>query len=443
LSGATLERVNVAVSSSTLVATLFALAACSGGSSPTRGTAAGTGGALNSAGTAATDAGKGGTMNAGSGGSGMTTGFGGAQSAGTSGASGGADRGSGGSSGSMPRAGAGGSTAGVAGSAAGGRLAAGSGGDTSNAGTGNPGGSGSELSGTPTEEALPDLADVRQEHSVVALGGLVYIIGGYVAQKNSASVLVYDPEQKTYASVADFPGPINHGNAGAVNGKLYVAGCYVGSDMQTATTENYAYDPGTDEWTAAAPLPAGTERGAACVAVDGNVMYVIGGARDGKSVDSVARYDATADHWTQLAKLPERREHCAAGAMFGKIYVGGGRVDGITTVEPKTWEYDPATDTWTQKADIEPARGGLAGAVLQNRLLVFGGEGNPAAMSNGVYPDIDAYDPVTNTWARIGTMAVPRHGYGAGLVGDRIYLMGGAIKQGGTPGNKSSVFYFE
>ena len=305
------------------------------------------------------------------------------------------------------------------------------------------GGSGGELVGTPTEEALPELDDVRQEHSVAALDGLVYVIGGYVANKNSASVLAYDPAQQSYASVADFPGPINHGNAGAVNGKLYVAGCYISSDMQTATTQNYAYDPAADEWTEAAPLPAGTERGAACVAVDGSEMYVIGGARDGKSVDSVAVYDAVADAWTPLTQLPERREHCAAGAIGGKIYVGGGRVDGITGVEPKTWEYDPANDAWTEKAELDPARGGLAGAVLQNRLIVFGGEGNPAAMSNGVYPDIDAYDPATNTWTNIGSMDVPRHGYGAAVVGDRVYLMGGAIKQGGTPGDKSSVFYFE
>ena len=400
---------------------------------------------MSSAGMAPTDAGKSGSATvAGSGGGGGTSGgTGGATGAGKGGAGGSAGSSGGASGGAMPQAGAGGSGAGMAGSSGGGMPTAGSGGDTSSAGKGDQGGSGNAISGTPTEEALPDLDDVRQEHSVAALAGLVYIIGGYVAQKNSASVLAYDPEKKTYASVADFPGPINHGNAGAVNGKLYVAGCYVSSDMQTATTENYAYDPGTDQWTAAAPLPAGTERGAACVAVDGNFMYVIGGARDGKSVDSVARYDATMDQWTPLAKLPERREHCAAGAIGGKIYVGGGRVDGITTVEPKTWEYDPEKDAWNQKAELDPARGGLAGAVLQNRLLVFGGEGNPAATSNGVYPDIDAYDPATDTWTQIGTMDVPRHGYGAGVVGDRVYLMGGAIKQGGTPGNKSSVFYFK
>ena len=307
---------------------------------------------------------------------------------------------------------------------------------------GNAAGGGNEPLGVPTEEALPDLDAVRQEHSVVALDGIVYVIGGYVSNANSASVLAYDPATKMYTSVADFPAPLNHGNAGALNGKVYVAGFYVSSNMSTATAQTYAYDPRGDAWAEVAPLPAGTDRGAGCVAVDGDYLYVIGGAHDGKSVDDVSRYDAKNDRWDTLAKLPERREHCAAGAIGGIIYVGGGRVDGITGIEPKSWAYDPAKDEWSAKADLDPARGGLAGAVLGGRLIVFGGEGNKDATS-GVFPDIDAYDPTTDTWQNLGSMLVPRHGYGAAVVGDRIYLMGGAVKQGGTPGKNSSVFYFE
>lgn len=339
-----------------------------------------------------------------------------------------------------PTSGAPGSLGGAA--TDGGRGGSGAGQGSAGGGAGNPGGTGNGPLGMPKEEALPDLDAVRQEHSVVALGGIVYVIGGYVANTNSASVLAYDPATKMYQSVADFPAPLNHGNAGALNGKVYVAGFYVSSNMSTATAQTYAYDPGADQWTEVMPLPAGTERGAACVAVDGDYLYVIGGAHDGKSVDDVSRYDAKNDRWDTLEKLPERREHCAAGAIGGIIYVGGGRVDGITGIEPKSWAYDPAKDAWSQRADLDPARGGLAGAVLAGRLLVFGGEGNQDATS-GVFPDIDAYDPATNTWQNVGSMLVPRHGYGAAVVGERIYLMGGAVKQGGTPGKNSSVFYFE
>jgi N-acetylneuraminic acid mutarotase len=415
-----------------------ALAACSGGTSGDHGKASNAAGTTSSAG-----------MPASSGGSSAVGGNGaigaGASAGGTQGhGKGGATTGGGAGASSTAGGGAvsqGGSVAGVSGMPAGGMPAGGSGGESA-AGSGHASGASNGTLGTPTEQALPDLPDVRQEHSVVALDGIVYLIGGYVASKNSASVLAYDPQTMMYKGVADYPGPINHGNAGALNGKIYVGGSYIGADMSTATTETYAYDPGTDRWTAVAPLPAGTERGAACVAVDGDYMYVIGGAHDGKSVDDVARYDPAKDEWETLAKLPERREHCAAGAIGGIIYVAGGRVDGITGVEPKTWAYDPEKDGWTQKMDIDPARGGLAGAVLRDHLLVFGGEGNKSA-SSGVFPDIDAYDPVTDTWQHIADMQTPRHGYGAAVIGDRVYLMGGAIKQGGTPGNQSSVFYFE
>jgi len=74
---------------------------------------------------------------------------------------------------------------------------------------------------------------------------------------------------------------------------------------------------------------------------------------------------------------------------------------------------------------ITGARGGLAGAVLAGRLYVFGGEGNKER-SSGVFPDIDAYDPSTNTWEKLAPMFAPRHGYGAATLNGRIYLAGGA-----------------
>jgi N-acetylneuraminic acid mutarotase len=235
---------------------------------------------------------------------------------------------------------------------------------------------------------------------------------------------------------------MNHGNAGVIADKIYVAGFYINGTMSTATTQVYSYDPSTDAWTEKAPLPAGTERAASCVAVDGGLMYVVGGAHDGMSVDSAARYDPVADKWETLPPLPERREHCTAGAIGGIIYVAGGRRDGITGIEPATWAYDPAAKSWTEKASLPTPRGGLAGAVLRGHLFVFGGEGNMAANSNGVFPNIDAYDPVTNTWEAMPSMQVPRHGYGAAALGDRIYLPGGATKQGAAGSDQVSVFWF-
>jgi N-acetylneuraminic acid mutarotase len=79
--------------------------------------------------------------------------------------------------------------------------------------------------------------------------------------------------------------------------------------------------------------------------------------------------------------------------------------------------------------------------VLAGRLFVFGGEGSEDD-PNGVFPDVEAYDPATDSWAVYEAMDVPRHGFGAAVLGDRIYLMGGATRQGGGADNASSVYYF-
>jgi N-acetylneuraminic acid mutarotase len=317
-------------------------------------------------------------------------------------------------------------------------AAAGSGGSGAQAGTS------SSDNGMPTEKALAKLPAVRQEHSVAALNGEIYVIGGYStnASQSTDSVIAYDPTKDSWRTVKSFPGPLDHGNAGSVGGKIYIAGFYTNGGMTMATTQVYAYDPDADSWTEKTPLPMNTDRGAACVAIDSGLMYVIGGANGGKSVDNAAVYDPTMDSWKELAPLPERREHCTAGAINGTIYVAGGRVDGITNFEPKTWAYDPATDAWTEKASLPTPRGGLAGAVLGSKLYVFGGEGN-SAVSTGVFPNIDVYDPATDKWATIAQMLVPRHGFAAAVLDGKAYLPGGATHQGAGASDNNSVFYLQ
>lgn len=371
------------------------------------------------------------------GGAGSGAGSGGTSASGAGKANGGSAGALTGGGAGMPSAtGSGGSQGGSAGSVS---VPAGGSGPAPEAGA-----AGEASGGTPTEKPLAKLPAARQEHSVAALNGEIYVIGGYSGGATTVtdSVIAYDPAKDSWRTVASFPGPLNHGNAGAVNGELVVAGFYTNGGMSTATTQVYAYDPASDAWTEKSPLPVNTERAAACVAVDAGLMYVIGGAHDGMSVDNVARYDPVADTWQELASLPERREHCAAGAIGGIIYVGGGRVDGITGFEPKTWAYDPTTDAWTQKADLPTPRGGLAGGVLGGKLYVFGGEGNMNATS-GVFPNIDVYDPVADAWQTVAQMLVPRHGYGAGVLGEKIYLPGGATHEGAGASDENSVFYLQ
>jgi hypothetical protein len=47
-----------------------------------------------------------------------------------------------------------------------------------------------------------------------------------------------------------------------------------------------------------------------------------------------------------------------------------------------------------------------------------------------VFEENEAYDPVTNTWRSLQPMMTPRHGINAAVIGNRIYLPGGATRAG-------------
>ena len=381
----------------------------------------------------------------GSGGAGGATAAG-ATSAGSGGASAASGRGGTSSSGSAGRAagaaGDRGASAGVGGSAN--ARGGGAGTNTDLGGrsgsSGSVGDAGEPSSSTPVEDGIALLPADRQEHGVVAAHGEVYVLGGY-SPDVTPSVLAYDPATDGWRKVADFPSPFNHPAAGVVNDRIYVAGYYAGTSLTgPATGRTFAYDPTSDEWAEQQPLPSGTERAGGCVAVLDTKLYVFGGGNSGDATDFASVYDTATDSWTELPKLPETREHCSAYPSGGKIYIAGGRTHTIPEFRPSTLEFDPDAKTYALKTPIPTPRGGAAGAVLGGRLFLFGGEG--ADNQNGVFPEIEAYDARTDSWEKFPGMLVPRHGYGGATLDERIYLPGGAIRQGGAASDVATVFYF-
>jgi hypothetical protein len=100
--------------------------------------------------------------------------------------------------------------------------------------------------------------------------------------------------------------------------------------------------------------------------------------------------------------------------------------------------YDVATDTWTAGAPIPTARSGIAAAPApaNGRIFVFGGElGRPTT-----YAENEAYDPLSNSWSARAPMPTPRHGLAAAAVGNRIFVISGGPKPGGSFSNVNEVF---
>jgi hypothetical protein len=67
-------------------------------------------------------------------------------------------------------------------------------------------------------------------------------------------------------------------------------------------------------------------------------------------------------------------------------------------------------------------------------LYVFGGEGSR------IFPEVEVYHPATDTWQRLQDMPTPRHGMFASVVGQAVYLAGGATQPGFAATDTNEVF---
>ncbi|MEW5854417.1 MAG: kelch repeat-containing protein [Myxococcota bacterium] len=264
----------------------------------------------------------------------------------------------------------------------------------------------------------------RQETAVAALGGEIYVVGGFdEANAVVADVEAYDPATDTWRTIAPLPEPLHHCNAAAVDGRLYVVGCLGGGNFG-ATGITLEYDPAANMWTTRAPMPAGTERGSSAVGVVRSKVYVAGGLR-GSSVTDFSSYDTATNTWEILPPMPVPRDHLVGGAVGDTFYALGGRSPLTARVDA----FSTSTGQWSERASGPTARAGTAAAVLDGVIYVFGGEGN-SADPLGIFNDTEAYDPATDSWRVLRVMRTPRHGTGAAAVGSAIYVPGGATVQG-------------
>jgi len=191
------------------------------------------------------------------------------------------------------------------------------------------------------------------------------------------------------------------------------------------------------KWVTAAPIPQGAEEVYGIAA--GGKMYVFGGLAPGwKPIGMVLEYDPASDRWTRKRDMPAPQHHVALAELNGRIYMFGGyRLPdtGRATWVPtnRTWEYDPQADTWRELAAAPTARGSANAAVVNGKIHVIGGATLPPGIKDDwIHParniaigTHEVFDPATNTWSKRADMPTPRNHAAVGVVGDRIYVIGG------------------
>jgi N-acetylneuraminic acid mutarotase len=302
-------------------------------------------------------------------------------------------------------------------------------------------------------EKLAPFPEPAEEILGAAAGGKMYVFAGLIPfWKPKGLVYEYDPATDHWTKKKPMALPSHHVAFTEFHGKIYAFGGFVyptsGPAAWTPINNAWEYDPSTDTWKALAPMPS--KRGSPVAVAAGDKIYVIGGVSllpgstdiamsfntPQASVGTVEEYDPATNTWRERSPMPTPRNHAAIGAVNGKIYVIGGRVGAafiaLATDVSVVEEYDPATDKWSAPRTRMPtARSALGAGVINGRIYVAGGEFQDSHMM-ATFRSVEAYDPASNSWSILPSMPVSRHGLAAGVIGNRLILVGGDVQSAGS-----------
>jgi N-acetylneuraminic acid mutarotase len=217
-----------------------------------------------------------------------------------------------------------------------------------------------------------------------------------------------------------------------------LAGRFVLAVATVTCAASVAWAQGT--WVKLAPFPEPAEEISGASA--GGKMYVFAGlAPVWKPLGMVYEYDPAANRWTKKHSMALPSHHVAFTTYRDKIYAFGGFV--LPESEPpgwvpinNAWEYDPAADTWKALTPMPSKRGSALAAVVGDKIYVIGGATTiPGSKETAVFPThphmsvgtVEEYDPAANIWRERTAMPTPRNHAAIGVVSGKIYVIGGRV----------------
>ena len=162
-------------------------------------------------------------------------------------------------------------------------------------------------------------------------------------------------------------------------------------------------------------------------------IVVLGGvAEDHSTTDSVIVWDSSTKQWRQGPSLNKKRHCVAAETCNGKVYaIGGSHLDTIESIDVASLlaNTESSNRHWnTLSCRLSTSRYGCAAVVVHDLyIVIMGGYNGSKSLST-----VEVLDTLQNKIVPLSglTMNSPRSYFGAAVVGNSIYAVGGKNNNG-------------
>jgi hypothetical protein len=263
------------------------------------------------------------------------------------------------------------------------------------------------------------------EFPAATLGDAIYIAGGLrTISANSSQFWRYLPDEDRWQRLADLPAARDHSQMAALGGSVYLFGGFASGPLLAEARANvWRYDVADDRWTVLPDMPRARAAGGAAV-LDGDIWLA------GDVIGGLDRFRPADGSWTTMTLADHAdRDHAAVVAYRGDLWLLGGRnrFSGLTHGEVRI--VDPRTGQSRVGPPMASPRSGFSADVVGNRLVVAGGEAlDPVRLIEGS----QFFDPAQNRWFDAAAPGTTVHGGpGAGVRG-RFYQVLGSRLGGGV-----------
>lgn len=183
-------------------------------------------------------------------------------------------------------------------------------------------------------------------------------------------------------------------------------------------------------------IPLSTPRSRLALVYFQQQLYAIGGENaTGSTVANVDSYDLDVNEWRAMPALPESLSNLAATTFKDRIYVAGGSSKGENTqssssqptvISDRFYLFDPKTAKWQEAGRLPNP---LAGAelVADSTAFYLLGGWDGQLMHDEIWRFVPPTDgaALVPEWTLVGRLRTPIAFFGAVLVDDEIFVVGG------------------